>query len=157
MQVISPGYANGSTMPARYANTGVPGGVNVSVPLVWSEVPDRTGSFAVTMIDRHPAANKWVHWLVVDIPAGIRSLADGASGGRRLPVGATELVNTFGTLGYGGPQPPRGSGQHDYETTVYALDVDFPKMSRDSTWKDVSLAMEGHLLASASVTGRFGR
>jgi hypothetical protein len=34
-----------------------------------------------------------------------------------------ELNNTFGNLGYGGPQPPRGSGPHDYEVALYALTV----------------------------------
>ena len=48
------------------------------------------------------------------------SLAEGASG-KNMPPGALEMKNSFGDMGYGGPQPPRGTGSHQYVITVFAL------------------------------------
>ena len=156
MRVTSAAYADGATMDARFATRQVPGGRNVSVPLEWSDAPQGTRSFVVAMIDIHPVARGWVHWLVIDVPAGTSGLAEGASGSS-MPPGSFELAGTSGTPGYSGPQPPPGTGQHDYVTTVYALDVADLGVSPGARWPDVQSSMAGHVLASASVTGRFGR
>lgn len=156
MKVTSTAYADGATMDAMFATRQVAGGHNVSVPLEWSGAPAGTRSFVIAMIDTHPVARGWVHWLVVDVPAGTSELPEGASGAS-MPPGSLELAGTSGTSGYSGPQPPPGSGVHDYVTTVYALDVPDLGLSPGARWPDVQSAMGGHVLASASVTGRFGR
>lgn len=74
-----------------------------------------------------------------------------------MPRGALELRNTFGTVGYGGPQPPIGTGAHSYVATIYALDVDKLAVTGSATRDDVLRAMDGHILAAATCTGRFGR
>jgi Raf kinase inhibitor-like YbhB/YbcL family protein len=109
----------------------------------------------LVMVDRHPAANAWVHWAIVDIPAGTTLLAPGASGSLRSP--ARELRNTFGAIGYGGPQPPAGTGDHEYTITVYALDTERVDVSDSPSAKDFERAVDGHVLASASITGVFSR
>ncbi len=153
--VKSNAFSNEGEIPAKYANTGVKGGDNVSPPISWENTPDGTKSFVVAMIDEHPIANNWVHWAVIDIPADIDSLEEGASG--NLPVGAKELNNTFGESGYGGPQPPAGSGAHDYVTTVYALNVDSIDLSGQVTASQLEDALQGKILSSAELTGTFER
>jgi len=157
MYLESSAYRDGDTMPARFATRQVEGGAGASVPLVWGDAPRETRSFVVEMIDHHPVAHEWLHWLVVDIPGGEREIAEGASATAAMPAGAMELANRAGRIGYGGPQPPVGSGVHDYEVTVSALDVPRLGLGRNATLEDVTAAMRGHVLGRASLTGRFGR
>lgn len=135
--------------------TAVAGGRNVSLPLTWSgEVPG-VASYAVVMIDRHPAARSWVHWALVDLPPSITAVEEGASPNVVAP--ARELTNTFGSAGYGGPQPPRGSGDHTYAITVYALDVARLDIPEAPTAREIDAAVEGHTLAYGTLTGVVGR
>jgi len=46
---------------------------NVSPQLSWMGAPSETKSFALSMVDRHPVAGNYVHWLVVDIDAAVTS------------------------------------------------------------------------------------
>jgi hypothetical protein len=132
------------------------GGENVSIPLSWSGAPEGTKSFALSIVDPHPVANNWVHWLVVNIPQDVTSLEEGASG-EGMPSGAKELKNSFGKPGYGGPQPPQGTGEHPYVVTVYALNVDKLDLDEDTTLGELQKALEGKVLASATVTGMYER
>lgn len=147
----------GGAIPARHAMKAVPGGQNLSPEFQWSGAPAGTQSFVLAYIDRHPIARGWVHWLVINIPATTSRLPEGASG-TRMPLGAVELKNSFGTVGYGGPQPPPGSGVHKYEATLYALSVpELPGIGPDATWAEVQKAMRGKVLGQASVYGTFER
>lgn len=85
-------------------------GRNVSPALSWSDVPEGTRSFALSMIDPDtpPAGGFW-HWWVYDIPADAIGLRKDAGSGAGLPVGASQGRNDFGQVGYSGPCPPRGS------------------------------------------------
>jgi Raf kinase inhibitor-like YbhB/YbcL family protein len=143
-------------LPARYAYRGVTGGENKSLPLSWEEAPEGTRSFALSMIDTHPVAHHWVHWIVINIPAQTRHLAENASG-RAMPAGAKECYNSFGTPGYGGPQPPKGSGPHHYLTTLYALDLPTIDLSANAGLDALTQATAGHILATASVTADYER
>src|SRR4051794_19746446 len=101
------------------------GGQKISPALVWRDAPAETKSFAVTAIDHNAPPNDWSHWILIDIPPGVTSLAKGAA----PPAGAHAVMTDFGDQGYGGPCPPPGSGVHHYEFTVWALrtpTVQFP-------------------------------
>ena len=156
MRLFSPAFGDGDRIPARYANVGVSGGANASIPLRWEEEPAATRSYALAIIDRHPVAHGWVHWLVTDLPASVHSLEEGASG-TAMPAGAVELRNSWDRTGYGGPQPPVGSGTHDYVGTLYALDVERLGVGAKSGWTAVSEAMRGHVLEDATLIGCLGR
>jgi Raf kinase inhibitor-like YbhB/YbcL family protein len=157
MRILSSAYPDGGRMPAVHATTRVDGGANVSPPLAWEDVPAGTRSFALAMVDLHPVAHGWVHWLVADIPGSARSLAEGASGAASMPAGSRELVGTWGATGYGGPQPPAGTGDHAYETRLMALDVERLDVGDHAELPDVERATAGHVLGVARVTGVFGR
>ena len=77
-------------------------GGNKSPHLKWSGAPERTKSFAV------PCCSGFWHWLLVNIPATVSELAEGAGGtGGKLPVDALQTRTDFGRPGYGGPCPPK--------------------------------------------------
>ncbi|MDR3556251.1 MAG: YbhB/YbcL family Raf kinase inhibitor-like protein [Syntrophobacteraceae bacterium] len=153
MYVSSPAFKNGGSIPARYARPAA-GGLNMSIPLKWSGAPPGTKSFALSIVDHHPVAHLWVHWMVLNIPAEVMSLPEGASG-RQMPSGSIELANSFGNPGYGGPQPPRGSGPHAYVITVYALSVARLALDPNTTLAGFSEALDRKTLGKASMTGYF--
>ena len=153
----SSAFVEGKAIPAQYANTGVSGGKNVSPPLNWANAPDPAKSFALACVDRHPIANNWVHWLVINIPRTATGLVEGASRSEKLPAGAKELQNTFGTAGWGGPQPPRGSGSHQYEFLLYALNVDTLNLNPNTTLSAFNKAVEGKVIATAKLIGTYER
>jgi Raf kinase inhibitor-like YbhB/YbcL family protein len=108
MKLSSPAFTDGGVIPPRFTCDGQ----DVSPPLAWTEVPDGTAAFALTVLD--PDARGFVHWLLSNIPGDVRELSEGKGGDSGTP-GRTG----FGRSGWGGPCPP--SGQHRYVFTLYAL------------------------------------
>jgi len=155
MILSSPAFQNGKPIPTKYAYRGVMGGTNVSIPLTWGDVPPDVKSFALSIVDPHPVANNWIHWFAVNIPKMTTSLKEGASGD--MPRGSKELYNSYGSLGYGGPEPPVGSGPHPYEVVVYALSVENLEISVNANLSSFKRALEGKVLASAKITGIYER
>ncbi len=154
MRITSPAFADQGKIPLKYTMPGA-GGDNVSVPLEWTAVPPGTRALALSMHDPHPVARNWVHWLVINLPPETSSLPEGASGGR-MPAGCTELRNSFGAPGYGGPQPPPGTGDHPYVFTLYALHSPL-SLPTHTSLEDFFRALEGKRIATATLTGYFGR
>ena len=164
MQLTSPavGSPSGSSaaatsLPAKFATRAVVGGQNISIPYEWRDAPSETKSFALTLVDTAPVAHDWVHWAVVGISASATDLAQGASGTAAMPEGAAELQNSFGATGYGGPQPPAGTGAHPYVATLYALDVEHVDVPRVASAARLEMLLARHTLARATFTAYFGR
>ena len=155
MELSSAAFKDGGKISVQYVMPGA-GGKNSSVPLAWKNPPSGTKSFALSMVDPHPIAQNWVHWLVINIPATATSLEEGASG-KKMPSGSTELRNSFGEIGYGGPQPPKGTGDHPYVFTLYALSVEKLDLGAGASLGAFKKALEGKILGSASITGKYGR
>jgi Raf kinase inhibitor-like YbhB/YbcL family protein len=157
MQLTSTSYQHKTSIPAKYANTGVTGGQNISPQFSCSGMPTATKSFILAVIDIHPIASNWVHWMLVNIPPSTTSLAENCSNTSKIPSGAKELMNSFGKKGYGGPQPPSGSGMHEYVATIYALDVDAVNLAGQISEKDLLKEIKPHILDKAVLTGHFSR
>jgi hypothetical protein len=121
---------------------------NISPQLSWHGPPDGTRSFALAMVDLHPIAKGYVHWLVVDIDPHVSALSEGAAHGA-MPRGARELVP------YAGPFPP--SGTHDYQITLYALSAPTMKLRPGVSLLDFTRALQPHTLAAAQIVGQFTR
>ncbi|OGV52851.1 MAG: hypothetical protein A2X49_09370 [Lentisphaerae bacterium GWF2_52_8] len=135
----------------------ITGGENVSPALSWNNAPAGTKSFALTCVDVHPVARNWVHWMVTGIPASGSSLGEGASGAE-MPKASVELKNSFGFAGWGGPQPPPGSGKHKYVFTIYALSVETVQLGQAPVPEEKFIdALNGKVLAKAAISGTFER
>lgn len=156
MTLASSAYEEGKPIPTKYAYGGVTGGRNISVPFAWRGAPAEAKSFALSIVDPHPVAKNWIHWLVINIPPNTAAVPEDASG-KRMPEGSLELYNSYGTLGYGGPEPPKGSGRHPYVATLYALDVARLDLTLNTTLSAFERSVEGHVLASAKSTGTYER
>lgn len=117
----------------------------------------------------------FVHWAMVDLPADCREIAEGAcsqgvtAGGKEAPAGpsgARQGLNDYtgwfagdddmggAYRGYDGPCPPWNDERpHRYRFEILALDLDRCAVEGDFTAAEVRTAIEGHVLASASLTG----
>ncbi len=155
MELSSTVFKDKEHIPVKHVMPAA-GGKNISVPLAWKNPPEGTKSFALSMVDPHPVARTWVHWLVINIPANTTTLEEGASG-KKMPRGAIELKNSFGETGYGGPQPPKGSGDHPYVITLYALSAEKLDLGKNVTLSEFQKNLEGKILATATLTGMFAQ
>ena len=131
-------------------------GEDLSPPLMWSNPPEGTRSFALIVDDPDapdPAAPKriWVHWLRYNIPGDVRELSEGAGNG--APVAAMEAITDAGTRGYHGPCPP--IGRHRYFFRLYALDATLPMLEADARRPELEAAMARHVLGTAVVMGTY--
>lgn len=150
-------YQNQESIPLRFAHRSVSGGSNISPGFTWSDPPVNTKSFAFSIVDPHPVAKNWVHWLLINIPFSGRGIPEGASRTDALPRGSMELLNTYGEPGYGGPAPPPASGEHPYVATLYALNVESLKLGKDPSLREFLRALEGKVIAEVTMTGYYER
>ncbi|MHB1049533.1 MAG: YbhB/YbcL family Raf kinase inhibitor-like protein [Bacteroidota bacterium] len=156
MKITSSAFQEDKSIPAKYAYHDVEGGRNISLPFSWSDIPSGTKSFALSIVDPHPVAKYWVHWFVINIPSDAVGIAEGASG-KTMPKGSQELLNTYGTVGYGGPEPPKGSGAHPYIATLYALNVEKIDLPEKTTLAQFDKALFGKMISTAKITGYYER
>jgi len=155
MKINSSAFLDGGKIPVQYVMTGA-GGKNISLPLAWQDLPAGTKSLALSIVDPHPVAQNWVHWLVINLAAIVSSIGEGASR-KKMPAECLELKNSFGDIGYGGPQPPRGSGEHPYVVTLYALNTAKLSLPVNVNLAAFHKAIEGKVLGTAKITGKYER
>lgn len=131
-------------------------GGNRSPELKWSNAPQGTKSFVVTVYDPDaPTGSGWWHWVVYDLPANVTELPRGIGKGARLPAGAKEARTDFGKAGFGGACPPKGDKPHHYVFTVHALKVE--KLDVPAEAALIGAAARANQLGSASLTALYQR
>jgi Raf kinase inhibitor-like YbhB/YbcL family protein len=86
----------------------------------------------------------------------VSAIEEGASK-KKMPKGSIELQNSWGEIGYGGPQPPKGTGDHPYVVTLYALNVERLDLGANTSLSAFKKALEGKVIGTASITGKYGR
>lgn len=129
-------------------------GKNLSPHLTWSNAPEETKSFAITMYDPDaPTGSGWWHWVVFNIPADVNEIPEAAGTVKNelMPKGVVQSMTSYGDIGYGGPCPPEGDGPHAYIITVYALKVKNLELNRKATPAMVSYYLNANVLAKTSL------
>jgi hypothetical protein len=154
MKLSSTSIMDGGVIDVKYAMKAIHGGLNLSPQVLIEEIPASTRSLALVFVDRHPMARNWVHWMAVNIPPSAAVISEGSSGSG-MPEGTIELENTFGFRGYGGPQPPRGSGIHSYELTAYCLSGELKPISSRPSEKEFIGMAQGMIIAKARISAAF--
>ncbi len=150
MELKSQAFTAGHPIPSRHTCDGQ----DASPPLSWSEPPGGTRSFALVSDDPDAPGGMWVHWVVWNIPASARALAESLPKKESLPDGTKQGTTDFGRIGYGGPCPP--SGTHRYFFKLYALDTTLV-LPASTTKEDLERAMRGHILAQPELMGTYKR
>lgn len=74
-----------------------------------------------------------------------------------MPTGSKELTTSWKKTGYDGPQPPVGSGDHEYVATLYALDIPKLSLTENDSVSEFLKAIEGHVITQESWSGYFER
>jgi len=154
MQLTSPSFANQKSMAKKFTCDGE----NISPVLEWSGVPEGTKSFVLIVDDPDapdPANPRmtWVHWVLYNIPATVKSLPEGVKE-KDLPKGTLQGLNDWKKTGYGGPCPP--IGKHRYFHKLYALNIILPDLTLPTKSK-LEKAMKGHILYKAELIGLYQR
>ena len=120
---------------------------------------------------------RFYHWVMVDMAPDLKSIAEGAVCDGVTPKGKTnppapgnarqglndytgfmagdpELGGEY--FGYDGPCPPwNDERMHHYQFVLFATDLDRCPVEGKFGGADVEKALDGHVLAKASVTGRY--
>ncbi|HBA87777.1 MAG TPA: YbhB/YbcL family Raf kinase inhibitor-like protein [Geobacter sp.] len=144
MRLTSPEFKENGRIPAKYTCDGD----NISPELRIAGTPPGTKSLALVLEDPDAPNGLWVHWIVWNIDPGTTTLAQQAQP-RESVIGR----NSWGHSKYGGPCPP--SGTHRYVFRLYALDAQLD-LAGTASKGQLNVAMEGHVLAEAVLTGLYG-
>jgi hypothetical protein len=143
MRLTSSAFEHEGVIPPRYTCDGL----DVSPPLTLREVPAAAVTLVLVMDDPDAPGGTWDHWLAYDIPT------DSAIPEAVASLG-TPGRNSWGRTAYGGPCPP--SGTHRYVISAYALDSELG-LAPGTDKAAILDALSGHVLAEASLMGRYGR
>lgn len=142
LTISSPAFADGAPIPVQYTCKGA----DIAPPLAWSAPLG-----AALVVDDPDSINGlYVHWVVIGIPPGSGSTADG-----QTPAGAATLPNTAGQSVYKGPCPPAGTGIHHYRFTLYQLPNDY-QLPGGLAGVQAAQTIAGAATAQAQLTGMFG-
>jgi Raf kinase inhibitor-like YbhB/YbcL family protein len=151
VELKSGAFSQGDAVPKQYTGDGE----NISPPLAWSEPPEGTKSWALICDDPDAPMGTWVHWVVFNLPADERELAENQPRDEKLSNGAAQGKNDFGDLGYGGPAPPKGK-PHRYFFKLYAVDTSID-LKPGATKAELLKALEGHVLGHGELVGTYQR
>lgn len=162
--------------------------------LRWGDVPEGTKSFALLCFDPDvpskgddvnqegrlvpadlPRVKFW-HWVLLDIPASTREIAEGAfsdgitAGGKPPAHGpyGTPGINSYTSwfagdpamkgqyYGYDGPAPPWNDPRvHGYHLQIVALDVETTGMHGSFDGPGALQAIDAHVLGKATLVGLY--
>jgi len=150
IKITSSAFEEGGLIPSKYTCDGA----DISPPLRWESVPEGTKSIALISDDPDAPMGTWVHWVLFNLPADTRELAENIPPDKTLPNGARQGTTDFRRIGYGGPCPP--SGTHRYFFKLYALDTELA-LEAGADKKSLLKAMEGHVLGQGQLIGKYKR
>ena len=159
MTLTSTAWPDGGHIPKRYTQAGE----QVSPALSWSNVPDGTQSFVLLARDLDAVTGngteELLHWLVWNIPAAARSLAEGIPQTPQLPDGSRQL-SVSGPY-YRGPGAPASGPAHHYVFELYAVDgpITVPAIGQSPTQTRAAVvaAMAGRVRGKGVYVGLFKR
>lgn len=131
-------------------------GEDISPQLEWAGFPPQTKSFLINCFDPDaPTPAGFWHWTIIDVPAHIHHLPEGAGASDALLPAGFHLRNDGGTNRYTGPNPPSGDRPHRYFFAVHALDVESLGLGADATPTVAAFQALFHTIARAELVGTF--
>ncbi|XP_057982992.1 uncharacterized protein LOC131167931 [Malania oleifera] len=160
-RLVSPAIDNEGRLPRKYTQEGQGARKNISPPLEWYNVPEGTKTLALVVQDLDapdPSSPivPWTHWVVVNIPPGLKKLPEGFSGKEEEAGGEYAAIkegnNDWKVPGWRGPKLP--THDHRFEFKLCALD-DEMHLGKKVTKEKLVEAMEGHVVGEAVLMAIF--
>ena len=201
LKVSVDAFKNGEMIPNKYAFCAAAAqahtapGANLSPSISWSRGPRDTKSYAIILYDTDSPAEQrdkinkegvtmtsaiprrtFFHWILVDIPANIRSLKEGADSDARVVHGKPATPAAVGVrglndytkvtagndatkgqyYGYDGPCPPwNDEVVHHYHFAVFALSAKTLDLPQDFDGAAVLEVIKDKVLAEGEVVGLY--
>ena len=150
IKITSTAFEDGGMIPTKYTCDGE----DISPPLQWDAVPEGTKTIALINDDPDAPMGTWVHWVIFNIPADVKELAQNIPADKTLPNGAKQGITDFRRVGYGGPCPPGGT--HRYFFKIYALDSEI-NLEAGADKEQLLKAMKGHIIGQGQLIGKYKR
>lgn len=144
MHIESSAFSHNGSLPPDYTCDGK----GANPPLLWSGVPSAAQSLVLFFDDPDAPRETFDHWVVWNIDPSLTAIAEGET-----PSGVVGK-NSGGGNAYYPPCPP--SGEHRYVFKLFVLDT-LLSLPAGSKKADVKYAMDGHVLDSAELLGRYTR
>jgi Raf kinase inhibitor-like YbhB/YbcL family protein len=148
-------FTEGAAIPRRHTGDGE----DLSPPLSWQGLPAAARELALIVDDPDaPSKEPWVHWVIYNLPATVNDLPEGISVAVQAKVapGAIQGKNSWNTVGYRGPAPPKGHGTHRYYFKLYALDSQL-NLPAGLDKAGLLKKLKGHVLSEAALMGTYQR
>lgn len=150
--VTSSAYADGGSIPVAHTCDAK----QISPPLSIKGTPENARSLVIIMEDHDIPKNlkrdgTFLHWNVFNIPPETVEIA-------QAEIVGVQGASGNGVSGYMGMCPPSQyePTEHRYYLDLYALDTTL-ELSEGARVEDVRAAMDGHVLASTTLMGRYER
>jgi len=152
-------FKDGGLMPQRVSNKPPPNpncvGDNVSPQLSWSNAPQGTKSYAITIVDPEGYGGVGVvHWVAYGISLNVTSFAEGEVS--KLSSKFIGGKSTEGVGYYSGPCTPPGAPHH-YVFRVIATDLDPKELPPGLTLEELQSKLAGHAKGAAGLVGLFAK
>ena len=135
-------------------------GKDLSPHLSWSNAPEGTKSFAITVYDPDaPTGSGWWHWQIVNIPVNVNELKTNAGSVKKdlAPKGSLQVANDYGQRGFGGACPPEGHGVHHYRFTVHALSVEGLELPENASGALAGYMINSNTIESSTIEALYQR
>lgn len=141
----------------QFSPNGMP---TYSIPFDIQNAPEGTKSFAVVLEDKDAITASgfvWIHWLIANLTRSCVQENESLTATDYVQ-GANSWASVLGKFdvseasSYGGMAPP--NCLHRYELIVYALDTTLD-LKQGFRFNDLHFAMQGHILAQASIMGTY--
>lgn len=152
--ITSPAFSNEEYMPKKHTGFGS----DVSPEFHLQNISDKTVSIAIIMDDLDiPFIKGFNHWLIWNIPKTELIPENIEYGSPVSTLGDAVQGVAYGINRYRGPkQPVFVRNTHRYMFKFYILDC-FLQLSSDAKKKDLVRAIQGHIIQSGSITGKYKR
>jgi Raf kinase inhibitor-like YbhB/YbcL family protein len=142
--ITSPAFRDMEPIPPKYTCDGD----DVSPPLELHNVPPDAVTLALFCEDPDAPNVVWDHWVRFNIAPDHIVIAEGSY------PGDGSGKTTSSSLGWEGPCPPHG--EHRYVFRAYALSARL-ELPDGVTKAEVERAMDGKIIAKASLVGTYSR
>ena len=145
LSITSAEFKQGGNIPSKFTCDAGPQAPNPA--FAFSGIPPKTQALVLIMDDPDVPktmipSGEFVHWLVWDLAADSKGIAEGAGTGG---------INGAGRPGYMGPCPPDKS--HRYFFKLYAVDAKITAPIKNKA--ELEKAMDGHILQKAELMANY--